>query len=164
MRLAMTTAAVLLAWAALSVPAEAQEPGVQVDPDSPTGQEYDIPLERVRRRSSPSEDEGSRASRTPADTLFGAGIEPPDDGESGSGAGGSGSARSSGTGSGSGGAARSGSNEPSPQRPPAAVQVAIRNPGAPDGGVGGPLLLGGVAVALLAAGLAGGLLLRRRRA
>ncbi len=161
MRLAFTTAAALLVWAALAGPASAQEPGVHVDPDSPTGQEYDIPLERARRKSSPSEDEGSRGSRTAADTLFGAGIEPPDD-DDGGGAGAS-SGGGSGAGSGSGGAkAGSRGSRERGSKQPATVQAAISNPGAPDGGAGSTLLLGGIAVALLGAGLAGGLLLRRR--
>ncbi len=162
MRLAFTTAAALLVSAALAGPASAQEPGVHVDPDSPTGQAYDSPLERARRKSSPSEDEGARGSRTPADTLFGAGIEPPDDDDGGGGAGAS-SGGGSGAGSGSGGrkAGSRGSRERGSKRP-ATVQAAISNPGAPDGGAGGTLLLGGIAVALLGAGLAGGLLLRRR--
>jgi hypothetical protein len=162
MRLAFTTAAALLVWAALAVPASAQEPGVHVDPDSPTGQEYDIPLERARRKSSPSEDEGARGSRTPADTLFGAGIESPDD--DGGGGGDASNDGGSGAGNSSSGAKRAGSTasrEHTGKRP-ATVQAAISNPGAPDGGAGGTLLLGGIAVALLGAGLAGGLLLRRR--
>ena len=156
MRLAFTTAAALLVWAALAVPASAQEPGVHVDPDSPTGQEYDIPVERARRKSSPSEEEGSKGSRTPADTLFGAGIEPPDDDGGG--------AAANGGSSGSGSKTKPRSTAPRERsgKRPATVQAAISNPGAPDGGAGGTLLLGGIAVALLGAGLAGGLLLRRR--
>jgi hypothetical protein len=163
MRLAITIAAALLVWAALAVPASAQEPGVHVDPDSPTGQEYDIPLERARRKSSPSEDESSQGSRTPADTLFGAGIEPSDDDGGGGGTGGS-SGGGSVAGSGPDGGKTNASTtlrRPSAKRP-ATVEAAISNPGAPDGGAGGTLLLGGIAVALLGAGLAGGLLLRRR--
>jgi len=63
---------VLVLLFALGVPAPAAaERGVHVDPDSPAGKEYAIPLEQAR-----SDAGGSKHSRSPQSSRFGAGIEP----------------------------------------------------------------------------------------
>src|SRR4051794_21479121 len=85
--------------------ASAAEPGVHVDPDSPAGKEYAIPIDSVRR------DTGGRGSAEPGGggaPLFGAGITPAGR-SSGGGSGGSGSAHGSGSGSGGKAAKRDGS-------------------------------------------------------
>jgi hypothetical protein len=81
-RLALA-ALVLLAAAP---PAAAQEDGVFVDPDSPAGKEYAVPIDQAR-------DEAAGGGNRPAgeEPLFGEGIEPagggPGNGEGGNGAG-----------------------------------------------------------------------------
>jgi hypothetical protein len=58
---------------ALPVAAQAQEPGVFVDPDSPAGTEYEIPLEAARRDGAPdAERRGGGGQAAPP--LFGQGI------------------------------------------------------------------------------------------
>src|SRR4051812_12712791 len=53
----------------------AQEPGVVVDPESPSGKEYAIPLERARGEADPRGPKSSAgASAAGASTLFGAGV------------------------------------------------------------------------------------------
>lgn len=53
---------VLLALLALPGAAFAQEPGVNVDPDSPSGKEYAIPLDRARGQAAPSASAPQRSS------------------------------------------------------------------------------------------------------
>ena len=74
-------AAAVIAGATLGIPtgASAQEKGVHLDPDSPAGKEYAVPIDRARREAAgPSglsalARPGSRASVVP---LFGQGIKP----------------------------------------------------------------------------------------
>ena len=63
-----------LAVLVLAVPAGAQD-DVFVDPDSPTGAEYDIPLERARRDASTDQSEAVQSYRSRTAPLFGEGIE-----------------------------------------------------------------------------------------
>ena len=138
--------------AAFATPAVAQDDEVFIDPDSPTGREYEIPLERARRDASsatPSRDYRARSA-----PLFGEGIDPVPGSERSEAA-----ARSTGRGKG-------GNRSPTePQarrgRPPA-LQAAIEQPAAPRGGSGTLLLVvtvGGLGVAL---GAIVGLVLRQR--
>jgi len=55
-----------LALFALSAPsaALAEEPGVNVDPRSPAGKEYAIPLEEARRQAAPDESSSGIASES----------------------------------------------------------------------------------------------------
>jgi hypothetical protein len=71
--LVRTAAATALAVAALGTPAAATPPGVHVDPNSPAGKEYAIPLAAARDLGG-----GSGGSNGPAASrpLFGAGIMP----------------------------------------------------------------------------------------
>jgi hypothetical protein len=70
--------AALVATASLGVPgaAQAQEPGVHVDPDSPSGREYVIPLEEARRVGRDTADQPVPTSGSAQAPLFGDGIEP----------------------------------------------------------------------------------------
>jgi hypothetical protein len=71
----MPRAVVALLFASLALPtaAQAQGPGVFVDPDSPAGTEYAIPLEEARRNGAP--DAEPRPGGGQADPpLFGEGI------------------------------------------------------------------------------------------
>ena len=84
-------ALVAFAWTLATVEAvAAQEPGVHLDPDSPAGQEYAIPLDSHRAAAL-----GRDAADGAAQPLFGVGITPP--------AGASGGSRGSGGGGGGGG-------------------------------------------------------------
>jgi hypothetical protein len=73
-----------LAAASLAPAAAAQEEGVSVDPDSPAGQEYAIPLEQARRDAAGGGNAG-HGSKGGGESLFGAGIEPAEGGGRGSG-------------------------------------------------------------------------------
>lgn len=64
----------IAATLALAVPAGAQELGVHVDPGSPAGKEYGIPLEQARGNTGAGESGGSGGAG-----AFGAGIEAGDD-------------------------------------------------------------------------------------
>jgi hypothetical protein len=58
------------AWAPATI---AQEDGVHVDPDSPSGKEYQLPLEGARRDAAGGQGSADRGGG-PAPPLFGAGI------------------------------------------------------------------------------------------
>jgi hypothetical protein len=150
-----------LAALLLSAPAGGQD-DVFVDPDSPTGSEYDIPLERARRDASTDRSEAARSYRSRTAPLFGEGI----DAQSESGP--RPAARSSNS-SGKRGEARGRGNRKSssgdadavPKRLPQPVRAAIRQPGAPGDSTA---QLAGLAGALLVGlGVIGGLVLRRSR-
>jgi hypothetical protein len=136
----------------------AQGDGVTVDPNSPTGKQYKLPIESAREQANPKGDgnlvpPGARPAGTTAAPLFGAGITPA-------------SAHiASKTGRKQHAGAKSSPKASSTpmESSTSPLKAAIQNPGAPSGGVGAPLLFaGGAAVLLLLATLVG-LLLRRRR-
>jgi hypothetical protein len=136
----------------------AQGDGVYVDPNSPTGKQYKLPIESARQQANPKGDgklvpPGARPAGTTAAPLFGAGITP----ASAHVATKSGQKRHA---SGNSSPKSSSTTSESSTTP---LKAAIQNPGAPSGGIGAPLLFaGGAAVLLLVATLVG-LLLRRRR-
>ena len=171
----LRTSATVAAALVLTTPAAAQEPGVFVDPESPTAKEYALPLENERRLADPSTPsdaaipQGQRVS-----PAFGEGIAPAgSDGGGGSatsasGAGGSSSTRSGG-GDSSGGSAGSGAGDSdrgagdADRAAAATVRAATANPGAPGGDVSDTLVIAGGALAVLVLGAGAGLFLRRRR-
>jgi len=140
---------------ALVVPsgATAQEP-VQVDPDSPAGVEYQLPLEQARRDAAPGGGGGRRTrsgggSGAPV-PLFGAGITR-DGSQSGGGADGNrGGAEQSGDRGDRGASGADGGEATGSRAGPAE-----------NGGGSSGLFLGGIAVAVLVLGGALGLALRR---
>jgi hypothetical protein len=170
MRLPRRLATVVAAALTLTAPAAAQEPGVFVDPDSPTAKEYALPLESVRRQADPGTPsdaavpQGQRVS-----PAFGEGIEPAAS-QGGTAAGGSaGSDGTRGGGARDGGdasdeTAASGTSGAADDAAEATVRAATANPGAPGGDVGDTLAIAGGALAVLLVGAGAGLLLRRRRA
>ena len=165
MRMGGLIAGVLFFLLAGTPAADAQQARVFVDPNSPTGSEYDIPLERARREASPSA-EGAQPSRSAASALFGEGISAPPAQTSGSAARSSRGQSANGTGRGGSAKGTSGGRRGevrSGRTVPAVVESAIKRPGAPAGGAGSLALLAaaGLAVALL--GMGTGLLLRRTR-
>jgi hypothetical protein len=98
--------AFLIASLALPAAAQAQGRGVFVDPESPAGKEYAIPLEEARRQAAPDAESrpGDAGSR-----LFGAGItRAPGASAAGGGPAGDGSAGSGGGGEPDGAAGRGG--------------------------------------------------------
>jgi hypothetical protein len=150
--------------------AMAQGPGVFVDPDSPAGKEYALPLEEARREAAPDasgpgagtsgRDSGNDASASTASPLFGEGIEPSDSAAAGNDgdAGATDSSESSnrtkdGEPRGAGPASLAGDRGPT-ARGSAAVEAA-----AAEGS--GALLTAGMGAAVLAVGLLAGFGLRR---
>lgn len=142
-------------------PAAAQQGGVVVDPESPTGKEYAIPLDRARRQAAAGRQgaggiESAPAASTAPAPLFGEGVGPEDpasapqrdgDGEV------TGAAGRDGSGPG-GTRSVSGVGADSERRPAAG---AATRPGAPDGGSSALAFLaigGGVLLIGLLAGLA----------
>lgn len=71
-RLAMTAVTALAVTWAVAGPAAALEPGVFIDPGSPAGKEYGVPLSVLRTAAS-----GHASVGVTAPPLFGIGISPP---------------------------------------------------------------------------------------
>lgn len=144
----------------LTAPAGAQEDGVFIDPDSPSAKEYDLPFESERRQADPGQNPSDGIVQGERDSpLFGAGIGSGDEEE-----GGTTKSRSEERGDGAGGGSSS-SKQLEVARDDdddAVLRAATSNPGAPDGGIGVPLTIGGLAVGVLMLGGVAGLLLRRR--
>ena len=138
-------------------PAIARDDGVSVDPDSPAGVEYAVPLDQARRDATGTA--GGSAGADRGQPLFGVGIEPSSAGSGGGGGakGSGGSGRSAATGGGSsGGGTQAGAGEAGGNgASAAAIEVAA------SGGSSTGLLSAGIAVAVLLLGLLGGLGLRR---
>jgi hypothetical protein len=151
---------VLVASLVNAAPAVAQEDGVFVDPDSPGGKEYAIPLDTQRRQAAPSASTG--AAGVEDAPLFGTGIT----GESGGKA-----TRSSPDGNserdgsdGADGAVGRNSDIPlATGDARAAVSAATQNPGAPSGGLGAPAFIALLAAAILLVGGLAGWTIRRVR-
>ena len=148
----------LLVLVVAAPPAIARDDGVSVDPDSPAGVEYAVPLDQARREATGTAGGGS-AGTDRGQPLFGVGIEPSSAGSGGGGGakGSGGSGRSAGTGGGSsGGGTQAGAGEAGGNgASAAAIEVAA------SGGSSTGLLSAGIAVAVLLLGLLGGLGLRR---
>ena len=145
--------------------ATAQEDEVYVNPDSPSGVEYDLPLERARRNSDPSDPASVAGSREPSTVPFGEGIGP-DEGVT--------SASESSV---------DGDGDRSPQRKardasrdrearnadrrdkplPPEVVAAAAQPVAPADTIGSTLAYAGLGALVVITGGLAGLLLRRRR-
>ena len=138
--------AVVLGATIPAAPAGAQ-PGVHVDPGSPAGKEYALPLDQARReaRGGGGSDSGRQKSPTGRSALFGEGIEP---------------SRGRGAGKTAGGAAH---GKGGASRAQSSGSEAARRLGAPaSAGAGSPELTdGGIALAVLLAAGGLGLLLRR---
>jgi hypothetical protein len=145
-----------LVLAMAAPPAFAQQDGVFVDPDSPSGKEYAVPLDQARGEAA-----GGGKSAPGEEPLFGEGIKPPS-GDSGK-AQGSPDGGKKGGGSGEAGEPRQrdGSRQQDGSRKSVdlgASSVAIEAAAA-DGSDG--LLSAGIAAGVLAGGLLAGFGLRR---
>ncbi len=156
MRFLRTFATVACTVVVVAAPAAAQDPGVFIDPESPTAKEYALPLENERRLADPS---------TPSDAAipqgrhvspaFGEGIRGGSDRSA------SGGNSAPGT---AGGESASSGGSDADRAAAATVRAATANPGAPGGDVGDTLVIAGVALAVLVLAAGAGLVLRRRRA
>ena len=147
----MLSVLVLAAPAAL-----AQDDEVFVDPGSPSGKEYALPVDSARKQA--AKDGQKRSSRTQAAPLFGEGVGDRSDDAKASGSAGASGSRDDGDG-GSTGQTR-GSGADSAQAGTATLKAQAASP---DGGIGLAAVLG-VGVGVLALGAGIGLLLRRRSA
>ena len=156
--------AFLVGALALPAMAQAQGPGVFVDPESPAGTEYAIPLEEARRHGAPDAEPRPGAGDA-APPLFGEGITPSPGGS----AGGAGSAAPGGGGEPGAGGGRGGDpGAPNATDGEAEAQEAAQDrrrssmaiEAAAQGG-SDALLTAGIAGAVLALGLLVGFGLRR---
>lgn len=147
----MLSVLVLAAPAAL-----AQDDEVFVDPGSPSGKEYALPVDSARKQA--AKDGQKRSPETQAAPLFGEGVgDRPDDAKASGSAGASGS-RDDGDGDGGSTGQTRGSGADSSQAGTATLKAQAASP---DGGIGLAAVLG-VGVGVLALGAGIGLLLRRR--
>ena len=129
--------------------ATAQEDGVFVDPDSPAGKEYALPLDTARREAQGGG--GSQAAGDDAPALFGAGISP------------RGSAQPDGGGSGNSGSTNetsSGQREGGGSGAAEASQAVAKAVAQPNGGLPAGWLTVLIAAGVLLAGITIGLSLR----
>ena len=151
----------------LLLPAAAHgQADVQLDPDSPAGVEYQLPLEQARKNVNPSDGDGPGSGGGRGKglaSLFGAGIVPVKDEAGPQQAGGRDPAQAGAapeldaSGSGGGGEARGGAGTAS-----GAPDIkASRLGSADDDGGSATLRLGGIALAVLLVGALLGLVLRR---
>jgi hypothetical protein len=168
-RSTLPAALLVLAVAATAPLASAQERGVTVDPDSPSGTEYAIPVERAR-------DEASRGGGKPkapgerSAPLFGEGIDADSDEDEAAAGGASG-------GGGDGGRGKDSSRSDNQLRK-ADIMAAVPRDLVPEelpralvlssaetdeAGLSGILLVLGLGVLTVALGLGAGLAIRRRR-
>jgi hypothetical protein len=151
--------------------AGATPPGLHVDPASPGGKEYAIPLDQARDDASGGGGGSQSSGGGSGSHLFGVGVGGSDGGSSGSaGTGGSGAGggsndgKSGGSGSGgSGGSDRSGgsdSGSSGARNRLSTLSVAAANP---ESGAQAPLLVLGGSAGIVLAGVLLGLMFRRRR-
>jgi len=159
----MLGAVVLLAAGADVAPAQ-----VTIDPDSPSGKEYEIPLETVRRGAQPGADPSAPVTQGERSAApFGEGISPARPDGSGSTAGGARGGARGAQSERSRDARRGEAQRGSSARRDAAtskiVEAAANSPGAPPSSTGSTLLYLGAGALVLALGVGGGVLLRRRR-
>ena len=147
MRRARTGLACAAALALSAGPAYAQQDGVFVDPDSPSGKEYAIPFESARRQADPRpvspQSVSSGASRA---TLFGEGVISP----------------SAARGARRGGETGSGKGSSGADARPDVLKIATSRPGAPDSGLETPVLVLGIGLLVLLVGAGAGFVVRRR--
>jgi hypothetical protein len=156
----------IVAFTMSANPAGAQD-GVFIDPDSPSGKEYEIPLETVRRGAQPGTDPSapiSQGERSAAPFGEGIGGDPRNRDSPGTGSGG-GRENDGGQDGGSGGSEdrRRDRDSASGASGSAVIEAAANNPGAPPSSPGSTLLYLGAGALVLALGVGVGLLLRRRQ-
>lgn len=155
---ALLVALLSLIW--LAPAAVAQEEGVFVDPGSPTGKEYAIPLDSARRQADPS---GGSAGAAPGSApLFGAGIVAAGGSGAGSETGGSAGEHAP-TGRADGNGSEKSAGSAASAETAAVLQAATQTPGAPSGGLGTPAIVALLAAGLLVTGGLAGVVVKRTR-
>jgi hypothetical protein len=144
--------AAALAFAFAFAPGAAASDDPQVDPGSPAGTEYQLPVDRAREQAGSGSNGGSgkKAGSSGASPLFGEGVKPKA----------SGSTKPSGSDSGS--ATTTTTPERRPQLGKSTPEIVRSQADAPDGGGGGLLAIGAGAAGVLLIGGAAGLIWRRR--
>ena len=149
--------ALAIAAPAPAAAAAAQEDEIFVDPGSPSGKEYALPVESARQQA--AADASGRSPGTQPAPLFGEGV---DDGST-AGQGGTGSGSGSGGATGGGGATND-ADGGTPSASGVARSATLKaQAAAPDGGIGLAAVVG-VGAGVLLLGGAIGMLLRRRSA
>ena len=148
----------MLCALALTAPAAAaQDDEIFVDPGSPSGKEYALPVESARQQAAKgAKDRSSSAQPAP---LFGEGVDDESAGEQGAGAASGGGA----AGGGSGGATNDADGGTPSAQGAARTATLKAQAAAPDGGIGLAAVIG-VGAGVLLLGGAIGVLLRRRSA
>lgn len=147
--LALSVSAVLAAPA----PAPAQDDEVYINPDSPSGVEYDLPLERARRDADPAREASADVARQSQSAApFGTGVEPSEDGTTG--------ARQNRE---AGDAKAKANREARDSTLPPEVAAAAAQPVPPVDSSGSTPIYAGLGALIVALGGVIGLLLRRRR-
>ncbi|MEA2469144.1 MAG: hypothetical protein QOE38_142 [Thermoleophilaceae bacterium] len=161
-------ASLALGFCLLGAPsAGATPPGVHVDPSSPGGKEYAIPLDQARNDATGgggTQSPGSSTGGGSGTHLFGVGVGHSGGGGSGSSGSGSGSASAS-HGSKRGGSRHNGSTGAGSRRSAGSARLSALNLAAanPEAGPQTPLLVLGASAGIIFAGVLLGLMLRRRR-
>jgi hypothetical protein len=154
--------------------AGATPPGVHVDPSSPGGKEYAIPLDQARNDATGggggAQSPGSSNGGGSGTHLFGVGVGGSGGNSAGGGSAGGGSASGSGSGSASHGSKRGGSSHnrstgagPRGSTGPARLSALNLAAATPEAGPQTPLLVLGASAGVIFAGVLLGLMLRRRR-
>jgi len=147
----------MLSVLALAAPvALAQDDEVFVDPGSPSGKEYALPVDSARKQA--AKDGRKRSSKTQAAPLFGEGVGGGSDDAKASGSAGASGSRDDGDSDGGSTGQTGGSGADSAQAGAATLKAQATSP---DGGSGLAAVLG-VGAGVLALGAGIGLLLRRR--
>ena len=148
----------ICALAFLAPAAVAQDDEIFVDPGSPSGKEYALPVESARQQA--AKDAPERPSSAQPAPLFGQGVDAGSpDGEVGA-ASGTADAKRAGSGTGAGNDADAGTSSAQGAARTATLKAQAA---APDGGIGLAAVIG-VGAGVLALGGAIGVLLRRRAA
>lgn len=150
----------LLLWCGLAVAtsvASAQDDPVFVDPDSPSGKEYELPIDSARQQGAPKARAQKPGAGRQAAPLFGAGVE----------ADGAGTTASAGTNDAPGkrdDTSTDAAGEPGLGQAPAGTAAVRKAQAAAPEGAGGLAMIIGAGTGVLLLGGLGGLLLRRRAA
>jgi hypothetical protein len=146
----------LCALAVIAPAAVAADDEIFVDPDSPSGKEYALPVDSARKQAAGAA-QGAKDATAPT-PLFGEGVEA------------AGSKATTRTSKASGAGAKAGSDDgataaagaSTARARTAAPKTLKAQAAAPDGGIGVAAVIGGVSVGVLLLGAAIGVLLRRR--
>jgi hypothetical protein len=146
----------LCALAVIAPAAVAADDEIFVDPGSPSGKEYALPVDSARKQAAGgTQGAKDRTSTTP---LFGEGVD------AATPKAGTGKASAAGAKAGAGDAGGGSAGAPPARVATAAPRTLKAQAAAPDGGIGTAAIIGGVSAGVLLLGAVIGVLLRRRAA